>query len=45
MQDIEVKRPDEARPNTEALSLEEFSITELEDRIEFCGRCAVQSLE
>ena len=42
MKDTELKKPEEVRPNTELFSLEEFSVTELEDRLEFLARCSAQ---
>ena len=45
MNNIDGKNPEEVRPNTDAFSLEEFSITELEDRLEFTGRCCVHQAQ
>ena len=45
MDNIDVKSSEEVRPNTDAFSLEEFSITELEDRLEFGGRCLTHGVQ
>jgi len=43
MKNSEVTNPEEVRRNTEAFTLEEFSITELEDRLEFLARCDINN--
>jgi hypothetical protein len=43
MKEIAVKSSQEVPANTEAFSCEEFSITELEDRLEFLARSDIAS--